>query len=202
VRAALRLLSLLVVCAFAYGFQQSTDSTELAKDKDVYAIYSLALTELKTSHGPDNDERYLIASTTTVRGFPKLSCVRPPKERETDFQEAVVDYENRKLTPRELKPALSIAKPYVLIDANEAAEFRAARSPSRIRKPTPDARFEGMTDLVSLSDVYFNQSRTLAVTGIYLWCNQLCALWQWKVFERSDTGEWQESRWVTCSAVA
>jgi hypothetical protein len=127
--------------------------------------------------------------------------VRPPKESETDFQEAVVDYESRKSTPRELKPALSIAKPYVLIDANEAAEFRAARSPSRIRNP-PDARFADVTDLVSLSDVYFNQSRTLAVTGIYLWCNKLCALWQWKVFERSDTGEWQERKWVTCSAIA
>jgi hypothetical protein len=46
-------------------------------DKDVFAIYSLMLTDPKTSHRTDKIERYLIAARTTP-GRPEEPCIRPP----------------------------------------------------------------------------------------------------------------------------
>lgn len=125
-RAVPRLVSLLVFCTFASGFPQGTGASEAQKEKDVYAIYSLVLTDPQTSYGADRNEWYLIASTTTVRGFPQLSCVRPPEERETVF-EAWID--SVRIQTGALDP-----RPHVLIDPNEAAEFRAERS-------SPSSRF-------------------------------------------------------------
>lgn len=200
--SARRLGSLLfITCTFANGFQQGTDSAESEKEKDVYAIYSLILTNPRTSHGPDNNQRYLIAATT-VPGIPKDPCVRPPKEREVDFREVLVDFENRKSTPRELKPALSLSNPYVLLSANEAAEFMKERSLGRTAQTVPNPRFQGVTDVFSLSDVYFNQRRTLALTFISTWCGGLCGLLQWRVFEKLDTGTWKERPWTNCTTMA
>lgn len=63
-------------------------------------------------------------------------------------------------------------------------------------------RFRGLTDVFTLSDVYFNERRTLALTVVSSWCGDLCALYQWKVFEKLDTGKWEERQWVGCVTVA
>lgn len=102
-----RVAYLLLICTTAHSFQQKTGSGDLEREKDVYAIYSLMLTNPKTSHGPDNNERYLIVSTTTP-GRPQEPCVRPSKELAEDFREVLADYERRNTIPRELKPAFSI----------------------------------------------------------------------------------------------
>jgi hypothetical protein len=111
------------------------------------------------------------------------------------------DYEQRKATPRELKPALSISKPYVLLSADEAKTFIESRMP-KPGKEAPIERFKGVTDLFTLSDVYFNKRGTLALTGISTFCGGLCGLFQWKVFERLGSGMWEERRWTTCTAIA
>jgi hypothetical protein len=100
--------------AVLYGFQQPAVSRDFDKDKDVYAIYSLMLTNPKTSHGPDTNPRYLIGETT-VRGVPETPCVAPPVDRRGDFEEVLADYAKRKETSRVVKRALSIRKPYVLL---------------------------------------------------------------------------------------
>ncbi len=76
-----RFVCLLLVCSTAPGFQDQAGSRDSEREKDVYAIYSLMLINPRTSHGPDNNERYLIAATTAA-GRPQEPCVRPPKERE------------------------------------------------------------------------------------------------------------------------
>src|SRR5215475_8292598 len=81
------------------GFQPQ----DLGFEKDVYGIYSLMLTNPKTSHGPDKNERYLIAAMTTP-GRREEPCIRPPIGREADFREVLADYYRRKSIPRELKP--------------------------------------------------------------------------------------------------
>jgi mannose-6-phosphate isomerase-like protein (cupin superfamily) len=189
---------LLIICTIAPGFSQETKSLDSEQEKDVYAIYSLMLANPQTSHGPDNNERYLIAATTTP-GYPLQPCVRPPKERDREFQEVLIDYERRKATPRELNPSFSIRKPYILLRANEVSEFMKERS---LGNAGTNTQFRGVTDLFRLSDVYFNPRRTLALTAISTWCGSLCALSQWKVFERLDTGKWEERQWVSCSAIA
>ena len=115
-------LGLVIIVTIARGFQQDSSSTDSGREKDVYAIYSLMLTHLQTSHGPDHNERYLIAPAT-VPGNPKQPCVRPPKEREADFQEVLADYERGRAAAQQLKRAFSIQKPYVLLSSDEVREF-------------------------------------------------------------------------------
>jgi hypothetical protein len=188
---------LLVICTTGLAFQQNTDV-----DKDVYAIYSLMLTNPQTSHGPDN-KQYLIAATTAP-GVPKEPCIRPPKEREADrsadFREVLADFHQREATQRQLSRALSIQKPYVLLNGDEVREFQEARS---LKPPGNVAdRFQGVTDLFTLSDVYFNQHRTLALTAISSWCGSLCARYEWKVFERIAGGAWEDTHWNACLTMA
>ena len=191
----------LMICAIAHGFQQDTKPVDSEREKDVYAIYSMMLTNPRTSHGPDDNERYLIAMATAP-GYPREPCVQAPKEREADFRETLADYERRKGTPRQLKRTLSIRKPYVLLSADEVKEFISARSSHRTGSETATEQFRGVTDLFTLSDVYFNQRGTLALTAISTWCGWLCGLYQWKVFEKTDTGKWEERQWVGCVSVA
>lgn len=195
---------LLMICMTASGFQREANSTDSDREKDVYAIYSLMLTNPQTSHGPDDNERYLIA-TTTAPGVPREPCVRPPKERkdrEADFREVLADFERSEARPRQLRRALSIQKPYVLLSADEVREFQEARSLIKNRPGSTDERFRGVTDLFTLSDVYFNQRRTLALTAISSWCGNLCGLYQWKVFERLETGKWEDTHWPACFTIA
>ena len=54
----------LTICAMASGYQVQPGSDNAARDKDVYAIYSLLMNDPPTSHGPAPNDRYLIAATT------------------------------------------------------------------------------------------------------------------------------------------
>jgi len=178
-------VSLLALCTLAHGFQQEGASAVSERAKDAYAIYSLMLTHPKTSHGADNNERYLI-SMFTAPTIPE-PCL--PTEGEADRREMCTDYEQRKATPRQLKPTFSISKPYVLLSADEAETFIQSRiKPGQV----PIERFKGVTDIFTLSDVYFNKRGTLALTGISTSCGFNCGLFQWKVFERLTSGKWQE----------
>jgi hypothetical protein len=192
---------LFTICTIAPGFQKEGNPPDAVREKDVYAIYSLMLSNPNTSHGPYQSERYLIAGTT-VPGIPEQPCVSPPKERAAEFRDVLVDYERRKTTMRDLKPALSIAKPYVLLDANEVNEFIKERSFSAPGKTVPAPQFQGVTDLFRLSDVYFNRRGTLALTAISAYCGSLCGFHQWKVFEKRATGKWEELPWDACYAIA
>jgi hypothetical protein len=192
---------LFTICTIAPGFQKETNPADFAREKDIYAIYSLMLSNPNTSHGPYQSERYLIAKTT-VPGVPEQPCVAPPKERAAEFRDVLADYERRKATMRELKPALSIAKPYVLLDANEVREFMEERSLAGPGKIVPNPQFQGVMDLFRLSDVYFNRRGTLALTAISAFCGGLCGFHQWKVFEKRATGKWEELRWDACYTIA
>ena len=190
---------LLAICTAAPSFQQGTD-----REQDVYAIYSLMLTNPQTSHGPDDNKFYLIAGTTAP-GVPKRPCIAPPKEREADrgadFREALADFNQRGATQRQLSRAFSIQKPYVLLNAEEVREFQELHT---IPKPAgaPAGRFQGATDLFTLSDVYFNQSGTLALTAISSWCGITCGLYSWMVFERPVGGTWKDTQWPACLTIA
>jgi hypothetical protein len=186
----------------APALQSPANAPDSDREKNAYLIYSLLLTNPPTSHGPDNNERYLIASLTAVPSIPSAAdCVRPPKEREADFRQVLEDFELRKGKPRELKPALTLSKPYQFLTAAEVKAFVKAAS-STLEPGMPEERFRGVTDVFTLSDVYFNRRQTLALTAISSWCGSLCALYQWKVFEKSNTGKWEERPWVGCVTIA
>jgi hypothetical protein len=80
--------ALLMACAAASGFQPQTGLTDPEREKDVYAIYSLMLTNPETSHGPYDGDRLLIQMTTKPPSV-HPSCVRPPRDREAEFPEVL-----------------------------------------------------------------------------------------------------------------
>lgn len=192
-------LSLLVICA-VQAFQQDNRLASTDREKDVYAIYSLVLTSPNTSQGGDHNPRYLVARKTAP-SIPQEPCVRPPDDRLAAFREVLVDYQTRKAIPRELTDKLGVPKAYALLNDQEVNEFIQER---RYGAPggKSDERFLGVRDLVTLTDVYFNQRGTLALTGITTWCSLSCASSQWKVFEKLDDGSWTERAWITCSTMA
>ena len=207
-RIVLRFAVVLMTCAAVCGFQPQAGSTDSEREKDVYAIYSLMLTNPKTSHGPYDSDRLLIQMTT--RPADVLSpCMRPPQEREAEFREVLADLERRKATPRQLKPLFSIPKTYMLLTDDEVRAFSDEQirpflwlemaDGSRIAPR--DERFRGVSDYFTLSDVYFNRAGTLALTALSSWCGGLCAQSQWRVFEKHD-GKWQELRWGLCGTIA
>jgi hypothetical protein len=76
------------------SYAQDTAYADLGRVTDIYAIYSLLLTN-PTTAGLDTNERYLIAPTT-VPGDPGVLCVEPPKGREAEFKEVLADYDKRR----------------------------------------------------------------------------------------------------------
>lgn len=183
--------------------QTSTPANSGGDDEDIYAIYSLIFTNPSTSHGPDDNLRYLIAATTDSEATDK-PCVQPPPDREADFQEVLLDYELRKNSSQLLRPAFAIDKPYALLDANEVKEFMMARENgvSKVGEARADNQFDGVSDVFTLSNVYFNRRHTLALTGLSSWCGNPCGLFRWKVFEKLNSGKWQERDWVNCLTIS
>jgi hypothetical protein len=192
--------ALVIVCTSAQGFQLDTRPPDSDREKGVYAIYSLMLTNPSTSHGRYTSDRYLIARTTGP-GYPQEPCVRPPKGREPDFREVLTDYESRKAIPRELTHTISIDKPYVLLSTDEVGQFQQERSTGPVPDPD-DSRFRGISDLFTLSNVYFNKAGTLALTGMFTFCGSLCGSYRWMIFEKVGDGNWEERRWTTCFTMA
>jgi len=195
-----RFACVILLGAVALGLPQEINYADFERVKDIYAIYSLLLTNPKTSHGSDDNERYLIAPTT-VPGNPRIPCVRPAKEREGDFAEVLADYNRRNATQWQLKPMFSIPKPYLLITEGEVKAFIEERVWPKPGRAPADDRFRGVTDLFRLSDVYFNTRRTLALTAISTFCGGLCGLTEWKVFEKVD-GKWEPRQWVMCGTIS
>ena len=154
----------------------------------------------RTSHGPFESERLLIARTTRPASV-RILCRRPPKEQEAEFREVLADYERRTDIPRELRPMLTIPKPYTFLTADEVSAFIADRD-AQVRGAPESERFRGVSDYFTLADVYFNQNGRLAPTALSSCGGGLCGESQWRVFEKLDSGKWQELRWGLCLAIA
>ncbi len=189
-----RWCALFVACAAASAFQKGdAPSADAARRADVYAIYSVLLTNPETSHGPDDNEIYLIEGTT-VPGSPREPCVRAPAGHAARFAEVLADFERRQDMPSTLERALQITKPYRLLNGDGVQEFIAAHTSPGAPK---------VSDLFRLSNVYFDRDRTLALTAISTWCGDgLCGLFSWKLLEKTKDGSWSEIRSAGCSAIA
>jgi hypothetical protein len=198
-----RLLRLLIagLSATMAALTFENQAPDTAREADVYRIYSQMMTSPRTSHGPDTNARYLIAETT--RWGPQPLCVKPPTDREADFNEVLDDFAIRKANPKVLQRLLRLAKPYELLNSEQVGAFQKSRGlPPKPGDPKPLAIFEGVTDVFTLSDVYFSKNGKLAMTGVSTWCGGDCGLDQWKVYEKLQSGEWKERPWTTCIGFA
>src|SRR4051794_990428 len=192
-------IALLLFVAGSVASAQAPDAGA-ERDTEVYKIYSILLTGPATSHGPDSNSRYVINDATALIGSQR-PCVSPPQGREAEFAEVLADFDARKNTPRKLKRELKIPKPYEFLAPEQSKEFMQDRS----IRPGPAERnpkYEGVTDLFTLSDVWFSRNGKLALTAISTLCSSLCGQHQWKVFEKMSNGQWQERNWITCFTIA
>jgi hypothetical protein len=171
------------------------------REKEVYHIYSLLMTNPRSSFEADCNSRFLISATARVEN--EQPCVRPPKGRKAEFAEVLADFKIRRAATRVLKRQLSLRKPYELLTDEQVKAFETDRGWSKPEDREPDFRFKGVMEVFTLSDVYFNKNGRLALTAISSWCGSLCAYHQWKVLEKLPTGEWQElPSWVSCFTIA
>jgi hypothetical protein len=192
------LITLLVFGTVGRSPQKAEDD----RRTDTYTIYSIIMNNPTTSHGPDNSEVYLIGEMTRP-GFPGEPCVRVPPEYDQAYREILNEYYQRKDKPVKLERAFNIAKSYQLLNADEVKEFVAIHSSfPRTPYPNPNELFKRTTDLYWLTDMYFNQSRTLALTAFSTFCGSLCGSMTWKIFQKTPDGRWEERPWVFCITVA
>jgi hypothetical protein len=117
-------------------------------------------------------------------------CDAPPPGYEDRWQEILLDFRSRSDAPVPLRRELKITKPYIFLTEAESVALKSAHS--SINAPiVPNEQFGGAIAVVSLSNVYFNRDRTLAVVRISSSCGMLCGEGQRKVYEKTATG-WSE----------
>ena len=191
------LTMLLVVGAVGRSAQKAEDD----RRTDAYAVYSIIMNDPTTSHGPYKGEVFLIGEMTQP-GTPAEPCVRVPPQYEQAYRELLNEYYQRRDKPVKLERAFNISKSYQLLDADEVKEFVAIHSLRRTPYPNPNELFQKTSDLFTFSDVYFNQSRTLALTAVSTFCGSLCASVKWKIFQKTSEDRWEERPWVFCTTVA
>jgi hypothetical protein len=166
---------------------------------DAYAVYSAVLTRPSLNH-PDTGSRYLIAGTTGIaqEGHPD-ACFDLPRAYASSVREILADAARFRDRAFRLERAFSIPKRYELLTPAEAASFMDPR-----RNPPDRAlqeRFAGATDLITLGNVYFNSSRTVAAVKMFAWCGRLCGQGTWRVLQK-ENGEWKDRDWVSCTRLA
>lgn len=165
-------------------------------EKDVYEIYSRMLSDAEKAEGSNTNPRLLIEATTGS-AYLEETCIHPPSGFKERYGEILSDFQQRQETPRTLRRAFSSGKPYVLLGKDAAYRFR-------MRSPTNEEAeaFSGVIDLFTLSDVYFDQKRTLALVGISSWCGNVCGMHQWKLFAKQADATWNELPGAACSTIA
>jgi hypothetical protein len=184
----------------ANGFQ--TPAPSAAQRRDAYAVYSSILSS--------SDELLLIEATTlTVRyGAPiSIDCVVPPVEDQARFKEVMADFNLRKDIPSVLEREFTLNRPYQLLSSNDAKVFLydavlAAPQvlPAGGKAPTnPNPLFPRARRVFRLADVFFDQSRSLALTYLAEMTTTMVGSGAWKVLSKTESGQWQEARtWQTC----
>ena len=184
----IRTLSVLLMSAMAGAVIQQTEPMALTdRDRDVYAIYSLLLTNPPTPIPVATDAPYWIAAETRPLSLvlPADSnelwkqlwsrCNAPPDGYESKWQEILADYTPEKDIPAMLLRQFNIQRSYVLIKKDE---FGSGTNPGVV---------------FALSNIWFNKDRTLAATRILATsCGTLCGHSERSVYERLSDGGWKE----------
>jgi len=146
------------------------------RSDDSYAVYSALLKTPRLSH-PNSNRKYLIEDITTeanvIESTPR-TCVHVPPAYAAQFEEVLGEYDQLKGERFRLERKFAVDRPYDLMTEAEAKEFMLVRS----GRQTPDPeKTRGATDLLSFGNVYFDNSRTIALVRTGDWCGGLCGEW-------------------------
>jgi hypothetical protein len=161
---------------------------------DTYLIYSLLMPgQVFSDMDAGQNQPWAISDTTVNEDDidPKLApeaVLQAPSDNARDFREAVSDYNQRKKERLVLKRHFHLDRPYVLLPAADAAQFRASRTAPDTSSDAQEA-YGGYLGITYFSEVYFNIAQTAALVYILDWCGNLCSQADWVYLEKQN-GVW------------
>jgi hypothetical protein len=204
-RSAGLVMGCLLVASSVAQTQGSQNANDLSDSPETYAVYSAILAHPPLSH-QDTNTRYAIAATALLSndniGTPAGACLHIPQVSSANLAQVISDFEQRRNTPVHLKRAFSLSKPYVLLSPQQTSEFERWRG-GHIQTDPPSLPgvnpYSGAVDLIRLSAVFFDRSKSVAMVYMSATCGTLCGLRGWHVLEKGSSG-WQEIRAAQCTA--
>ena len=161
---------------------------------DTYLIYSMLMPgQVFADLDSGQNQPWAINGTTVSEDDidPKLApeaVLQPPSDNPRDFQEAVSDYNQSKKEHLVLTRRFHLDRPYVLLPAADAAQFRASRTDPDAGSAVQSA-YGGYLGITYFSEVYFNNAQTAALVYILDWCGNLCSQADWVYLEKQN-GIW------------
>jgi hypothetical protein len=185
---------------------------------DSYDIYSQLLPGDEIEWGNAPRSFWLVEDTTKAEP-PDGPCatgsminphkaIQAPEPRQTDFAEALADFDAH-CHDRYLLDAsqFHVKLPVRLLDeearkryVSHVVGYMPPQNSIMQAPPTPD-QFKGAAGMHSFTAVYFNRAHTLAMTEIGMYCGGLCGNWRWVVLECKN-GQWQILPWVSMSIMS
>jgi len=176
----LALACLLLPSPLVVGSSPETNSSE------TYAVYSAILSPPPLSH-EDRSAKYAITDTTATAEFFGDGLCIPQNYKPESFAQIKSEYEKRKNIPVPLKRAFTLRKPYIFLTFQQTLQFHYHA-------------YKGVDDVLTLSDVYFDRSKTLAIVYVWAFCGPICALGGWHILEKAPNGHWHEIFQGTCGS--
>ena len=161
---------------------------------DTYQIYSLIMPgQVFTDMDSGHNQPWAISDTTINEDDmnPKLApeaTLQPPEDNPRAFREAVMDYNQRKKERLTLKRRFKLDRSYVLLAANDTAQFRASRT-SMTASSDIQSTYADYLGITYFSEVYFNVAQTAALVYVLDWCGNLCSQAEWIYLEKQN-GTW------------
>ena len=174
------------VCLLLLFLGTSGRAAEPKSLTETYEIYSALLSDPSVSHS-DRNSKYVIADRTLVSkqmaDTPDTPCLRTPQLSPENLAQIMSDFRRHKDVRVPLQRIFSLSKPYVLLSPQQIVEFEKRPSPPPAADPD-----SGAQDLIRLSNVFFNQSRTVAMVYVSARCGGLCGEWGWRVLQKTSSG--------------
>jgi hypothetical protein len=161
---------------------------------DTYLIYSLLMPgQVFMDMDSGQSQPWAISNMTVNEDDinPKLApeaVLQAPSDNARDFREAVGDYNQRKKERIALTRRFHLNRPYVLLPAEDAAQFRASRTDPDANSDAQET-YSGYLGITYFSEVYFNIAQTAALVYILDWCGNLCSQADWVYLEKQN-GVW------------
>ena len=162
--------------------------------RDVYQIYSLLMPGQVFADMDSGQGKPWAISDTTVNDDdldPKLApdaTLQPPSDNAHAFGEALSDYRQRKQERMALTRRFKLSRPYVLLKADQTAQFKASRTSMSATSDMQSA-YGDYLGITYFSEVYFDTAQDAALVYILDWCGNLCSQAEW-VYVEKQNGAW------------
>jgi hypothetical protein len=181
----IRLIGILIMVA---GAVQQPTPADAQRHQDAYAIYSAMMSYPPSAILKDKDDGKsgLIIASVTTPAMTNSPCITPSREYASRWTEVLADFNARSNTPATLEPDLKISRPYVYLKPDEVSALMI------LQRSAPET--QERKEVFAFSDVYFDKNRTLALTGVRVWCGNMCFTAMWMIYEKGSNGIWKQVR--------